>query len=49
MLISCSMWLALHPKITATGTKVLVLSHDTKVDIITAADGIGRPARRLRQ
>ena len=33
----------LASKITATGTKVLVLSPDTKVDIITAADGIGRP------
>lgn len=33
----------LASKITATGTKVLVLSSDTKVDIITAADGIGRP------
>lgn len=33
----------LASKITATGTKVLVLSPDTKMDIITAADGIGRP------
>lgn len=33
----------LASKITATGTKVLVMSPETKVDIITAADGIGRP------
>ena len=33
----------LAAKITATGTKVLVMSPETKVDIITAADGIGRP------
>lgn len=33
----------LASKITATGTKVLVLSPETKIDIITAADGIGRP------
>ena len=33
----------LAAKITATGTKVLVMSPETKVDVITAADGIGRP------
>lgn len=33
----------LASKITATGTKVLVMSSETKVDVITAADGIGRP------
>lgn len=33
----------LASKITATGTKVLVMSPETKVDVITAADGIGRP------
>lgn len=33
----------LASKITAAGTKVLVMSPDTKVDVITAADGIGRP------
>lgn len=33
----------LAAKITAAGTKVLVMSPETKVDIITAADGIGRP------
>ena len=33
----------LASKVTASGTKVLVLSPDTKVDIISAADGIGRP------
>lgn len=33
----------LATKITATGTKVLVMSPETKVDVITAADGIGRP------
>lgn len=33
----------LAAKITAAGTKVLVMSPETKVDVITAADGIGRP------
>ena len=33
----------LASKITAAGTKVLVMSPETKVDVITAADGIGRP------
>lgn len=33
----------LAAKVTATGTKVLVMSPNTKVDIMTAADGIGRP------
>lgn len=33
----------LAAKITAAGTKVLVMSPETKVDVIAAADGIGRP------
>lgn len=33
----------LAAKITAAGTKVLVMSPETKIDVITAADGIGRP------
>lgn len=33
----------LAAKITAAGTKVLVMSPETKVDVFTAADGIGRP------
>lgn len=33
----------LASKVTAAGTKVLVMSPETKIDVITAADGIGRP------